>query len=81
MMITPKNRSEFERNIHLLVDRINNRNYNIPSIKMIHSFMNVKNLPNKRLNLLTVDESVRLQANSIANFEWMDLSREENEEE
>jgi len=81
MMITPKNRSEFERNINLLVDRIHKGNYSIPSLQMINSFMNVKSLPNKRLNLLSVDESVRLQANSIANFEWMDLSDDENEEE
>lgn len=79
-MITPKSRSEFERNINLLVDRINNRNYHIPSIRMLHSFMSVKNLSNKRLNLLSVDESVRLQANTIANFEWFGLPREENDE-
>jgi len=69
-MITPKNRKEFERHIDILVEKIERKTFQVPpSMRMLNSLLNAKYLPNKRINFLTIDESMRLLANSLANFD------------
>ena len=75
-MITPKKRSEFERNIDLLAEQIETGNFQmVPDKRLINGLMNAKMLPNKRTNFLTIDESTRLLANSISNFSRMDMKK------
>lgn len=69
-MITPNNRKEFERHIDILAESIERKTFHLPpSRRMLNSLLNTKQLPNRRTNFLTVDESVRLLANSLANFD------------
>lgn len=69
-MITPNNRKDFERHINILVERIEKKTFHLPpSRRMLNSLLNAKKLPNRRTNFLTIDESTRLLANSLANFD------------
>ncbi|WP_445265585.1 AVAST type 1 anti-phage system protein Avs1c [Sphingobacterium sp. MYb388] len=69
-MISPNNRKEFERRISLLAERIKDGKFHIPpDPRLINGLLNVRIMPNRRTNFLTINESTRLLANSIANFE------------
>lgn len=69
-MITPSNRKEFERHIDILAERIEKGRFHLPpSRRILNSLLNAKQLPNKRTHFLTIDESTRLLANSLANFD------------
>lgn len=68
-MITPSNRKEFERHIDILAESIERKTFQLPpSRRILNSLVNAKQLPNRRNNFLTIDESTRLLANSLANF-------------
>jgi len=70
-LITPNKRKEFERHIDILSESIERKKFQLPtSPRMLNSLLNAKKLPNKRANFLTIDESTRLLANSLANFDW-----------
>jgi hypothetical protein len=83
-MKTPRNRLEFERNFNLLTE-------NMYQGKMffgqgvthgIDSLRKIQKLPNGRIDLLTINESARLQANMMNNFDNMiDISSSEEETE
>ena len=64
-MNTPKTRAEFERNFHLLRAKIKDGQYSSPSMLGLDK---VRLLPNGRIDLLSINESARLQANTIAHF-------------
>jgi hypothetical protein len=69
-MITPSNRKEFERHLHILAESIKEGRFHIPPSRgMLNSLLNVRQLPNRRTNFLTIDESTRLLANSLATFD------------
>jgi hypothetical protein len=71
-MRTPANRSEFERNFYLLAEQLRLGKYHIA--KGIHLGLDkVRYLPNGRIDFLSVDESARLQANSVAHFSSEDI--------
>lgn len=75
-MITPKNRNEFERNLSILVESALNRNVNLPpNRKLKNSLLSARYSPNRRMNFLTIDESTRLFANSLANFDKSDFKK------
>ncbi|MEA9414345.1 hypothetical protein [Flavobacterium sp. PL02] len=67
---TPKSREEFEHNLHLMEERalrvVRSENesamQNFSSATWPH-LKKVKRLPNARINLLTINEMIRLQAN------------------
>ncbi|SCY13691.1 hypothetical protein SAMN02927916_1229 [Flavobacterium anhuiense] len=69
---TPKNRLEFEHNINFLEERglklleVNNesaiQNYVWATLPHLRK---VRKLPNGRINLLTINEQIRLQANML----------------
>ena len=67
-MNTPKTRREFEHRLHLLREKMR--------IGKMHfakgtgeGLLKVRYLPNGRIDLLSIDESTRLQANMTLQFE------------
>lgn len=70
-MQTPTTRAEFERRLHLLRERI--RQGKILFSKDVKGLPlgleNVRYLPNGRIDFLSVNELVRLQANMMFQFE------------
>lgn len=78
-MITPNNRKEFERNISILAESIEQGTSKfLPDRKIIMSLLKSKKLPNKRINFITVDERSRLLANSLANFDSPEFKNSRN---
>ena len=78
-MITPSNRREFERHIDILAESIEKGRFQMPpSRRMLNSLLNARQLPNKRSNFLTIDESARLLANSLANFDRPEFKYRKN---
>lgn len=73
-MQTPTTREEFE-------NRLNRLHYSIVNGKMhfssdlqqmpIEELLRLRSMPNGRMDLLTVDESVRLNANMMVQFDGM----------
>lgn len=71
-MKTPKNRKEFEKHLYILAESIEKGTFHISSgFRSAKGLMNVKKSPNKRIDFKTVDESVRLLANTITNMKQM----------
>jgi len=66
----PKNRYEFERKCHLLVEVLNDQKIRFSPnvIRSIHSIKNVRFLLNRRIDLLTIDESMRAIFVAIESF-------------
>lgn len=74
MKSIPLTRKEFERNMYVLVEKIRNKQHFFSKGSgQVNSLLKVKELPNKRINFLTVNESARLQANHIASMMDMDF--------
>ena len=69
-MRTPKTRAEFERNFHLLCESMEQDKFHVTqeAAHSIASLEAVRRLPNGRIDFLSVNESARLQANTMANF-------------
>lgn len=67
---TPKTRFEFEENMSFLLEAIHKKSFQMNSSlhRSAKSLERVRLLPNHRVDLLTVDEMSRLQANTIATF-------------
>jgi len=65
---TPMNRFEYERNLYIIAEQMRNGKFRCSSRDYVESFRKVRKLPNKRFDLLTIDETVRLSANMSANF-------------
>ena len=80
-MVTPKKRTEFERNIQLLSDSILQKKFFMSHKNpgYLRSLTAVNYLPNKRLNFGTVNETARLAANHRANMPAM-LKRIEDDQ-
>lgn len=72
-MITPNSRREFERHIDFLAEEIQMGRFKTPFRRQITSLLDTKMLPNKRVDFLTIDESVRLLANMEANIKMGNL--------
>ncbi|TDE05330.1 AVAST type 1 anti-phage system protein Avs1c [Flavobacterium hiemivividum] len=71
-MKTPKNRKEFEKHLYILAESIEKGKFHISgSFRSAKGLMNVKKSSNKRIDFKTVDESVRLLANTVTNMEQM----------
>lgn len=66
----PKRRSEFERNMYLLHEGFVKNQVKISkgNIATIKGIRNVRHSPNRRANLLTVNELARLMANGFASM-------------
>jgi hypothetical protein len=66
-MTTPDSRAEFEHNLFLLGERITQGKMFFMAGIRLDDFLRVRKLPNGRVDLLSVDESTRLTANTCAN--------------
>lgn len=67
---TPSSRLKFERNLNFLAEALHQKRFFVRSglTHTIEGIRRVRYLPNRRVDLLTVDESTRLNANMIARF-------------
>ncbi len=63
----PSSRAEFERNLCFLGEAINDGRFHVqPGLtSTIDGIRRVRFLPNRRIDLLTVDETTRLNANTM----------------
>ncbi|MDR7052906.1 hypothetical protein J2W70_000250 [Pseudomonas koreensis] len=66
-METPVTRAEFELRLHHLVENLKNGKVHYPS-DIVESLLRLRLLPNGRLDFLSVDETARLQANTVHTF-------------
>lgn len=70
----PRTRKEFECNMYVLAEKIRSRQYFFTEDSgQGESLLKVRELPNKRINFLTVNEMARSQGNHIANMMDMDF--------
>lgn len=74
-MEIPRTRMEFEYRMHLLEEAIRRGKFHVSSncVGVIDGLTKVKRLQNGRLDLLTVDETARLQANMMSDFNRPDF--------
>ncbi|WP_404310642.1 AVAST type 1 anti-phage system protein Avs1c [Neorhodopirellula lusitana] len=79
-MKTPKTRKEFERAFHFLSEQMRDGKFRFSAhmVDGMNSLRSVRNLPNGRIDFLSVNELARLNANSTLNF--METRRAEMEE-
>ncbi|MCP5236495.1 MAG: hypothetical protein H6945_12240 [Zoogloeaceae bacterium] len=70
-MKTPQTRAEFERRLHLLREQLRQGKmfYSSSVVRSIDGLQRVRMLPNGRIDFLSVDESTRLQANMMVQFQ------------
>ncbi|MCW6638696.1 AVAST type 1 anti-phage system protein Avs1c [Yersinia ruckeri] len=62
---TPETRSGFEHRFHVLAHIMEEGKFHINSGISVESLMMVRNLPNGRIDFLSVDEMARLMANMM----------------
>ena len=77
-MDTPSTREEFERRFHLLREKIRTGTFHSPYTGGLDQ---VRHLPNGRLDILSINESARLQANMMSQFDtdrFQDLIKEQD---
>jgi hypothetical protein len=69
-MNTPRNRLEFERNFNLLAESAyqGKMHFGPSAMHGMDSLKKIQKLPNGRIDLLTINESARLQANMMNNM-------------
>jgi hypothetical protein len=67
-MKTPMTRAEFERRFHLLREQIRHGRFHVAQGISL-GIEKVRYLPNGRVDFLSVDESARLQANMMTQFQ------------
>ena len=67
----PNQRNEFERNMHLLKEMIQNDRLKLSesSMRSLKGVLAVRYAPNQRINLLTINEMARLMANTVTQME------------
>lgn len=70
-MRSPQTRAEFERRLHLLREQLRQGKMYFSSsvVRGIDGLQRVRMLPNGRIDFLSVDESTRLQANMMIQFQ------------
>lgn len=70
-MNTPRTRAEFERNFHLLHRQMEDGKFHIAQglSRSLDGLARVRFLPNGRIDFLSVDESARLLANMMNQFD------------
>lgn len=67
-MQPPMTRAEFERRMHLLREQLRQGKLHLPR-GMTLGIDKIRYLPNGRIDLLSVNESARLQANTLVHFQ------------
>lgn len=66
MRHTPTCRAEFERNLDILREILRQGRLRLPAGMPIDSFLRARELPNGRIDFTSVDEQLRLMANTMA---------------
>ena len=81
-MKTPRNRRELERSANILSEKMrqNKMQFSSNVIHTMDSLTNIRFLPNKRINLLTINESARCLLNSISNFDGIKIPESETDD-
>jgi hypothetical protein len=79
-MDTPKTRAEFELRFHHLLENMKSGKLRYPS-NVVESLFRLKLLPNGRLDFLSVDETARLQVNTMHTFIAMREAFQDQEEQ
>lgn len=72
-MDTPKTRKEFERRFNILFEGIENDRHHICVPAIFESLQKIRKLPNNRIDFLSVNETARLQANMMVQFDDMNM--------
>ncbi|MGJ8632320.1 MAG: AVAST type 1 anti-phage system protein Avs1c [Luteolibacter sp.] len=67
-MNTPLTRGDFERNFNLLRQQLDEGKMQFPIDYPMDSLLRIRLLPNGRLNLLSIDEMARINANTAGHF-------------
>jgi hypothetical protein len=80
MRSVPTTRGEFERNLHILRELIEQRRLHFHADISFESFLRARLLPNGRIDLTSIDESLRLHANMSANMDEFSTPNEEEDE-
>ena len=65
---TPATRAEFERKMHLLGETLKAGRFHVAPKVGTDGLARVRYLPNGRIDLLSIDESTRLTANTLDHF-------------
>ena len=75
MKSIPRTRGGFERNFHVLEERMREGKIHFASHLegTVNGLLKVRKLPNGRINFLTVNEIARLTANTVAEMGEMNL--------
>ena len=73
---TPMTRSEFEHRFHLLENAMKNGRMHVAQGVSMDGVLKVRRLPNGRLDFLSVDESARLQANTMLMMSKIDIPKD-----
>lgn len=72
-MQTPETRAEFEERMNFMVEQLKAGQLRFaPDLRIVDSLTSVRYLPNRRIDLLSIDETARLQANMA--FQMRDTS-------
>ena len=74
-MQQPMTRAEFERRFHLLKERLKEGKMFFADLKMTLGIQKVQFLPNGRIDFLSVNESARLNANMMAQYDREDFKK------
>lgn len=74
-MQQPMTRAEFERRFHLLNERLKEGKMHFADRKMTLGILKVRLLPNGRIDFLSVNESARLNANMMAQYDREDFKK------
>ena len=82
-MQTPKTRAEFERRLYMLLENMRRGKLRFPpGMQLEYQLEKVRHLPNGRIDMLSIDEFVRLIANQLAQMESrMDDMEQHGEDE
>lgn len=78
---TPETRSEFEHRFHVLHNVMKSGRLRVNSGISMTGILSVRQLPNGRLDFLSVNESARLQANMMLHMQNMDVPNDIKESE
>jgi hypothetical protein len=80
-MKTPRTRAEFERNFNLLHRKLADGKFHIMQglSSLVDGLTRVRYLPNGRIDFLSIDESARLTANMMNDFDEESLQEQINE--
>lgn len=83
-MKTPETRAEFEHRLNLLSSRLHQgkMHFSKEVVRTLDGLLRVRVLPNGRIDLLSIDEFTRLQANmmlQLANMDTKEFDKQDDQ--